>query len=181
MFKGFILEIFSIVISILLALAVDRWRQKRHRMRITKELAESILKELKTNLNEVKKLTPVHENTLNHLSDLPEGTNVSSIAMNIELPDILSSAWEVTKSTQGLTYMPLSLVTQLSKTYYVQNFLQRLEEKVFDIVFTQHTISRLSMKKIVTNILSLEKQLLLKYYEIIPLLETFVSGNQLKG
>ncbi len=175
--KGLLVEVFSIVFSVLLALAVDRWRENRRRIHLAKELTRGILEELQTNLKEIKKLLPLHEDVLRHLSNLPLDSNVTPMMMSIELPGILSSMWELSKTTQALNYIPLPLVTQLSKIYIVQGFLQHMEEKVLDILMIQPDVMASSTKRLLENLLAVEKQLVSAYEILIPSLKAFVEDK----
>ena len=55
------IEIISIVLAVLLALAVDEWRENRANAQLARETLNRIIVELKLNVNELEDITKKHQ------------------------------------------------------------------------------------------------------------------------
>ena len=109
------LEVFSIVLGVLLALAVSEWQEDRHNQERTEAALSSVRAELEGNL---RILEIVHSNNVD-LIDRVEN-NAGELTENDQfLPalQISESAWTTLNATGLANFVDLELMATLSDTY----------------------------------------------------------------
>ena len=175
-----LLDIVSIVVSILLALAVDRWRRRWEDRRTAREAAQSLLTEIRKNREEVQRALADHRKagkTLNQPDEAPGRLNFRA-----EIPVLTDAAWQVLLHTRGLTLLPLPLVSHLAEMYRTQEFLQSWLDRFSDLVTsssffqTSHREGSLqALRNILANIENLETHQLQAYEQVIQALEHYLK------
>ena len=117
------LEILSIVIGVLAALAVSEWQESRHNQERTQSALWNVRTELENNL---AILEFVHGNNVILIDQLTEGGNaVEQDSQFLPALQITESAWQ-TLGTTGLTgYVDFDLIVTLSETYSLVDVYRR--------------------------------------------------------
>ncbi len=136
------LDIVSIVFSILLALAVDRWRRHREDRRLAHEAARNLQAEIQRNLHDLRRvLSDLQQNRRNlreALDDLKKGPPQEGQGtqrdLRAEMPILVDAAWQVLLHTRGLNLLPLSLTSLLAEVYQAQRFLEGWLGRLSDLV-----------------------------------------------
>jgi hypothetical protein len=120
-----------ITVSILLALALDEWRENRQD-ELTIELAMSnFLSEIRQNKARVDDAAPFNKGLKNVLSnrqaagDIKTVTEFLAIVESYNPPVLQSTAWETALATGSVSKMDYNLVSALSLTYGLQNRYQQ--------------------------------------------------------
>ena len=125
------IESVLIVISILLALAVDQWRENRSNRLLARQSLQIFEREVRRNLNALEEVIPYH----NGLRDVavamaaePERVvELRSIVEGFKPVVLLNTAWETALATGALRHIDVETVSALSLTYSMQ---QRFREEV---------------------------------------------------
>lgn len=121
-----------IIASILLALAVDEWREDQQNQELANQALFSFARELRQNRARIQDVAPYHAGLRQVLARLAyaEGAgsgaaDLRSVVEGLEPTVLLSSAWETALATGALNYMGYETVSALSLTYSLQS---RFEE-----------------------------------------------------
>ncbi len=187
-----LLDMVSIVMSILLALAADRWRRQREDRRRAREAARSLMSEIQKNREALQRTLAHHQKDSRNLRELlrtrSEASSEKADApqnlpeFRTELPALVDAAWRVLLHTEALRLLPLPLVAQLAETYRAQEFLQawigRLTDLVTSPLFfqTEHLHRNLqALYSVLANLESLETQQIQAYDAALQDLEGFLN------
>lgn len=117
-------ESMLIVVSIVLALAVDEWRQNRQDEELATQSLEVFEREIRQNLARVDAAVPYHAGLRAVVARMAAGENAGpdlrSVVEGLEPAVLLSTAWETALATGALTHLEFELVQALSLTYSLQ-------------------------------------------------------------
>lgn len=119
-----------IVVSILVALGLDEWRQNRQNAAVIRHALSSFLSEVQQNKIRVEDATPFNQGlrlVLNrhYVDDDIESVDEFVSMVETYSPVVLqSTAWETALATGSLAKMDYNLVSALSLTYSLQNRYQ---------------------------------------------------------
>ena len=143
------LEILSIVIGVLAALAVSEWQENRHNQERTQSALLNVSTELETNL---EILEAVHRNNVNIVDQFAETSGaVEQDAQFLPALQIAESAWQTLGAT-GLTgYVDFDLIVTLSETYSLIDVYRRTGYSLVDAnlsMLATATATGRSMKEI---------------------------------
>ena len=113
------LEVFSIVLGVLLALALSEWADDRENHRLAKSALLNISQEISSNL---ETLTLIHENNVQTVNAItaqsePDADESLSIIPGIQLQE---TAWESFLATGMSAYVNYDTILSLSKMYAIQ-------------------------------------------------------------
>jgi len=117
------IEVFSIVLGVLLALAVSEWQESRQLQERTQAALGNVKTELAQNL---KLLEIVHENNSSltqHLAENPD--ELDQDAQFLPALQISDAAWETLRTTGLAGYVDLDLMVKLSETYSLIDVYRR--------------------------------------------------------
>lgn len=119
-----LLEAFSVVLAVLLALAVDQWREDRGNRDLARLARDRITSELASNRAELEAAASRHQEILasleKGLADLNELTTGQSWEMNFPIAILSSSAWQTAQATQAVHHLDFDWVVRVSKAHDVQ-------------------------------------------------------------
>lgn len=168
-----IFESALITVSILLALALDEWREDRQDLQTVEQALSNFLSEIEQNKARVDDAAPFNLGLRNVLDQRYREGNIESIDEFISIlesytPVVLqSTAWETALATGSVTKMDYSLVSALSLTYGLQN---RYQES------SRQTISDLtSPQNLSTDRLELAIYNSVRYLDAVTLMESELS------
>jgi len=116
-------EIFSIVLGVLLALAVSEWQENRQIQERTQAALDNVRTELAQNL---MLLNIVHENNLaltERLARNPE--TIDEESEFLPALQIADAAWETLRATGLAGYVDLDLMVRLSELYSLMDVYRR--------------------------------------------------------
>ena len=119
------LEVFSIVLGVLVALAVSEWQEGRQLQERTQAALGNVRTELAQN---VKILEIVHENNLSLIQRLTEDpAELGEDANFLPALQISDAAWETLRATGLGGYVDLDLMVKLSETYSLIDIYRRMD------------------------------------------------------
>jgi hypothetical protein len=124
------IESLLIVLSILLALFVDSWRQDAENEALATTSLEIFQREISQNAARIEDVMPYHiglRDVVESMAAQPERVvEVRSIVEGLEPTFLLSAAWETALATGALRHIDMETVSALSLTYSLQ---QRYREE----------------------------------------------------
>jgi hypothetical protein len=168
------IQILSIIFSILLALSLNEWKESRN----NKQLAFITLKNFRTELGDNKKAIEGalrdQRMFLNSLEDqvahLKAGKEKALRLPEINMPDVLTTAWETALGTRAMVHIDYDLITNLSELYLQQKWLISLEDKVFQAILSPYSYEKRNAENLarslyvsLKNIMEVEGKLLAMY------------------
>jgi hypothetical protein len=118
-----------IVLSILLALWVDQWKQQRSERRLATASLVNFLQEVEQNQARLDDILPYHKGVRSVLSGLEASHSVrtpadfqSAVGVDgLRPPFLLATAWQTAVATGALTHIDYETVSALSLTYTLQD------------------------------------------------------------
>lgn len=126
------LEVLSVVLAVLLALAADDWREARAAGSLTRRSIASIAEEIESNLLLVEVAHDHHQTVLDRIRDsYPEDSELSEADAEILLLDlyrggilapatVLDTAWSTARMSGAVEGLDYEIALALSKVYAVQ-------------------------------------------------------------
>lgn len=134
-----------ITVSILLALALDEWREDNQNQEMIEQAMANFLLEIRQNKARVDDAAPFSRGLGEVLERRYETGDIASVSEFVSVlesysPAVLqSSAWETAVATGSLAKMEYGLVTALSLTYNLQERYQQLNQSgISDLVRPQN-------------------------------------------
>jgi hypothetical protein len=143
------LEIVSIVLAVLLALAVSEWQENRNKL----ERTEAALRQVQTELSQnLELLEYVHDKNVALIALLTQkSTTVDQEAQFTPALQIADSAWKALGSTGLSGFVDFDLMVTLSQTYSLIDIYRRSGYSLLDAnlwVMATATATERDMKKI---------------------------------
>ncbi|MEA2558845.1 MAG: hypothetical protein QOH06_349 [Acidobacteriota bacterium] len=130
-----LLEAASVVFAVLLALAVDEWRETRSRNALAAHAQASILEEIRTNETELRNTRDKNRALLqqieNGLLQIMEKRD-TSLQFNFEIALLSSAAWNTAQMTQAANFLDFDWVRRVSKVYELQGVYVTSQSAVVD-------------------------------------------------
>ncbi len=137
-----LLEIFSIIFAVLLALAVNEWRANRANEELAEKALTNIIEEMKENKKTLEVILPSHQSlsdTLKTLKQIAEKeNNIDKIKTdNISfIPAFLkSTAWETALATQAFIHIDYEKAKVISEVYTAQEAYKNLNNYFIQSTF----------------------------------------------
>ena len=124
-----IVQSITVTVSILLALWVDQWKQRRAERDLAMESMSNFVKEIRQNEARVDDILPYHVGLRSMLAQV-ESTHAihtqaefqSTIGVDgLRPPSLLQTAWQTAVATGALTHLDYETVAALSLTYTLQD------------------------------------------------------------
>jgi hypothetical protein len=150
-------ESFLIVISILVALALDEWRETRENDQTVRQALLNFHSEIGQNRSRIEDATPFNQGLLNVLQMRYQEGDVDSVDEFVNMvesytPAVLqSTAWETALATGSLAKMDYNLVSALSLTYSLQGRYQAATRTGMDDLMSPQNLSPNQMNLAVFN------------------------------
>jgi len=178
-----LIESALIVISILVALGLDEWRQKREDAETAQQALSNFVSEVRQNQVRVDDAAPFDKGLLDVLKGRYEGSGIGSvdefvIMVESYTPLVLqSTAWETALATGSLAKMDYNLVSALSLTYSLQNRYQLATRSGVANLTSPQNLSAEKLDLAIYNavrylddITNMEQELSVVYFEVTNVL-----------
>lgn len=122
-YKSLLLEAITIIFAVLVALAVDSWKEDADRRHEVNMAMASIKKEIESNLKGC--IEVLSENThmvdeLNQSIALYEQGSSKTIRLGIVLAELIDVAWLTTNSNQVVSWFEQDVLFSIGKVYHEQ-------------------------------------------------------------
>ena len=129
-----LVEVVSVVFAVLVALAVDEWRQDRQVRHDAEAAKAAILAELRANDAELVRTGPSVDSLAARLAVLREriraGSRSTTGSLNVQLPDFSDAAWRTAQMTRATTHLDLAWLIRVAKAYEAQSLYTDLRNDV---------------------------------------------------
>jgi len=179
-----IIESVLIVVSILVALGLDEWREKREDEEFVRTALSNFLIEVRQNKNRVEDAAPFNKGLRQVLSQHYVNEDITTVDEFVNMVEIYSpaalqsTAWDTALATGSLAKMEYNLVTALSLTYGLQSrYDSTTHSGMSDLTSPQH-LSEDNLKLAVYNsiryldeVTSMETELGIIYVEAALIIE----------
>ncbi len=118
-----LLEAVSVVFAVLLALAVDEWRETQSRNALAARARASIIEEIRSNESELRNIRDKNRALLQRIEEaLPRVKQEpeTSVEFNFQIALLSSSSWHTAQMTQAANFLDFDWVRRVSKVYELQ-------------------------------------------------------------
>lgn len=124
-----IVQSIAVTVSILLALWVDQWKQRRSARELATESMSNFVTEIQRNEARVDDILPYHEGIRSMLQSEETSHSIHTQAEfqnaigvdGLRPPSLLQTAWQTSVATGALTHLDYETVAALSLTYTLQD------------------------------------------------------------
>jgi len=167
-------ESMLIVISILVALYLDEWRDDRQDAENIEHALANFVSEIQQNRARVDDATPFNQGLRHVLNRRQEVRAIESVATFVNIfesynPVVLqSTAWETAIATGALAKMDYNLVSALSLTYSLQNRYQQVSRNGMAQMTSPQNLSEEKLDLAVHNAI--------RYLDDVTRMETELGG-----
>ncbi len=183
-------ESFLITVSILVALALDEWRENRQHAESIQLALSNFVSEIQRNQARIEDTAPFNRGLLEVLRNRYENKDIGSVDEYVNMlesyapADLRTTAWETALATGSLAEMEYDLVSVLSFTYGKQNDYQiATRSGMADLTSLQNLaedrleLATYNAVRYLNGISSLESELNVIYNEALSVVNNAVSGN----
>ncbi len=181
-----------IVVSILVALGLDEWREKREAAEIVQHALSNFLIEIRQNSARIDDAAPFNQGLRQVLNSHYLDDDVETVDEFVNMVEIYSpaglqsAAWETALATGSLAKMEYNLVTALSLTYSLQNRYQLTTHSGMSELTSPQNLSEDKLKLAMYNsiryldqVTSMETELGVTYAEAAFVVEA--AQNEMSG
>ncbi len=174
-----------IVLSILVALGLDEWREDRQDEETVQLALSNFASELRQNQARVEDAAPFNQGLRSVLRNRYQSEDIGSVDEFVNMvesytPVVLqSAAWETALATGSLAKMEYELVSALSLTYSLQNRYQLASRSGMAELTSPQNLSEEKLNlavynsiRYLDNITSMEEELAIIYNEAFSVLQT---------
>ncbi len=185
-----------IVISILVALGLDEWRENREDEENVQLALSNFSSELLQNQSRIEDAAPFNRGLRNVLRNRYQADDIGSVDEFVNMvesfvPVVLqSAAWETALATGSLAKMKYDLVSALSLTYSLQNRYQLTSRSGMDELTSPQNLSEDKLNLALYNsvryldeITDMEEELGVIYAEAFSVIQAArtIAGNEQNG
>lgn len=115
-----LLEAASVVFAVLVALAVDEWRQDRENVQLAQRALTGITTEIRSNLGELDGARAQNGAMLATLDSMVASEPQAGFGVQFEYALLSSAAWQTSQVTQAIHFVDYGLVQRIARVYDLQ-------------------------------------------------------------
>ena len=149
-------ETFFVVLGVLLALALDEWRQGRRDQEVVVLALQNIRQEIQANRAEVRRALAYHRDLQRRMKETPD------MGVALQPAMIRNNAWPAAQSSQAAARMAFPAVAAFSKMEELQEVYQRLLAGVMPTIYQ---VDRQPSLQLIVQDLGWFEETLLKVYD----------------
>ena len=167
-----ILEVFSIILGVLLALAVSEWQQARENQERATTALQNVKLELQANAEILKR---IHENNQETIEKAraPDTESDENLQF-IPGVQVRSTAWETLLATDAAGYIDYGLLLSLSETYSIQGIYRQIGMQLVDASMTMAAMATIAQKPIDNGVM--QDQFMAYFTMILTMEETLLDS-----
>jgi hypothetical protein len=183
-------ESFLITISILVALALDEWRENRQHDEAVQLALSNFVSEIQRNKARIEDTAPFNRGLLEVLRNRYESKDIGSVDDYVNMvesyapADLRTTAWETALATGSLAEMKYDLVSVLSFTYGKQNDYEiATQSGMADLTSLQNLaddrleLATYNAVRYLNGISGLESELNVIYNEALTVVQSALTGD----
>jgi hypothetical protein len=155
--REFLFHMFTVVLGILIALAMEGGVEWFHHHALVREARENILEEVRKNKETVdESIQEIHkaEADLNHIIDLMHKVKSDrsaiknqSMHFGVTMHDLYSTAWQTATTSGAVTYMKYDELIQYTDLYLTQQAFTSLQEQALNRMIEGGSLIEVTMKE----------------------------------
>jgi hypothetical protein len=133
-FAELAIEAGMVVFAVLIAFAVDEWREERQLREFAGRARASVEAEMRANIEEFDATVVELDSVQTLLARVVSNGDVSLLneSLRLELPEPSSAAWRAAQSSVAAAYLDYAWVIRASRAYEVNEMYTRVAESVID-------------------------------------------------
>lgn len=136
-----LVEAFSVALAVVLALAVDNWRDERMLNRQAAALRQAVAAEMRSNLEELQRVLPKIDANQREAEGIvkSEGERDQASRLVVTSAVLTAAAWQTTQtSNNAVERLPAAWRIKVAKAYELQELYQRQQQAAMDalVAFT---------------------------------------------
>lgn len=132
-----ILEAASVVFAVLLALAVDQWRDTRAEQRHAERAQAAIVHELRSNASEVEEMLGRNRLGVERLrAAIAAAESGDQLELNYQLAELSSAAWESARLTGAASELELDWLIEVARIYELQELYADGQRQIVERIAT---------------------------------------------
>jgi len=129
------LEVVSIVLAVLAALAVDEWRQARANAGLADTARASVLEEIRSNYGELADTREENQGLLDRINAaLATEGRIVDLNLRFEIALLSTAAWETAQITAASRHMEFEWVAEVARVYRVQQLVDEAQGNWVDLM-----------------------------------------------
>jgi hypothetical protein len=127
-----LLEAASVVFAVLVALAVDEWRQDRENVQLAQRALGGIASEIRSNLGELDDARDANRAMLVVLDSALTSETPQGFGVHFEYALLSSAAWQTSQVTQAIHFVDYGLVQRIARVYDLQTLFVESQRGLVD-------------------------------------------------
>ncbi|MES1242908.1 MAG: hypothetical protein ABUT39_14935 [Acidobacteriota bacterium] len=134
-FPELLVEAASVVFAVLLALAVDEWRENRSHKELAEHARTGILEEIRSNESELRNSRQANRALLRQVEEALlriQERRDTSLQFNFQIALLSSAAWNTAQVTQAASFLDFDWLRRVSKVYELQGVYVTSQAAVVD-------------------------------------------------
>lgn len=172
-------EAVLIVLSVLLALAVNEWRQDRKDQALAQRALETLRREMQANQEEVKQKLAYHKEAYERVNDQPEQGGISLRAAFLR-----NTAWGTVQATGAATHLDYEVAAVASAIHGMQQKYEQLVDIATELMYSTNLNPsgrtakdlRTAFLPILSDLIDYEQTLSDMYEEALRLIEERIEA-----
>ena len=132
-----LVEAASVVLAVLLALAVDEWRETRSQKALAARARASILEEIRANESELRRTQADNRAMLQRIEEALPRINQEPetfVEFHFKIALLSSAAWNTAQTTQAANFLDFDWVQRVARIYELQGLYITSQSAVVDRV-----------------------------------------------
>lgn len=116
-----VVEATMVVFAVLVALALEEWRQEQRLLQLAERAQASVVAELEANLDELEDAREPLVRVQGVLAEVlaTEDLTLLGDELDVQLPDLSSTAWEVAQGSEAAPYFEYAWVIEMARAYEI--------------------------------------------------------------
>ena len=155
--REFLFHMFTVVLGILIALAMEGAVEWLHHRTLVREARENITTEVRKNKETVDKAIPEirkREADLNHIIDLMHRAEKDrkvfkgqTMSFGVQLHDLYSTAWQTATTSGAVTYMKYDELIRYTDVYLTQQAFSSLQDQALNRMIDVGSLIEVTMRE----------------------------------
>ena len=173
------IEAVLIVLSVLLALALNQWRQNRQDRALAQQALQTLRLEIQANQAEVEQKLAYHKEIYDRVSEHPEQSGIS-----LRTAFLRNTAWETVQATGAATHLDYEVAAAASAIHGMQQKYEQLVGIATELMYATNLNpggrtageSRTAFLPILSDMIDYEQTLGEMYAEALGLLARWIEA-----
>lgn len=161
-------EAVLVVLSVLLALGLNSWREARSHQELARRALQGVIDEVQINCPEVERIHPYHQEVANGVQE-PGGVRTGLLR---------NDAWEAAQTTGAASYLDYEIVVAIGRIHAHQSdhrsMVQSYTQALFNIMLQNESIKNIHRegeRLVIRELVYIQNSLLEEYQNLLVLAE----------